>query len=174
MSFVIRRHTLATHRLIPDERGFSVWPPTDHVLYGLPGGGCQTRPIRQVSAAHGPRLGGLPGCDYCDSTAYMPYTGPFPMSGASVYGHPRTTSCTGYPEADAGHPRATPLRVAGGDPYTHCPPPTLRGLRCEATHGPRIITGYPEAGVAAYVATPRRGPTLQNRRTTTELSTPAF
>jgi hypothetical protein len=103
----------------------------------------------------------------------LPYTGPFPMSGASVYGHPRTTSCTGYPEADAGHPRATPLRVAGGDPYTHCPPPTLRGLRCEATHGPRILTGYPEAGVAAYVATPRRGPTLQYRRTTSHLSTPA-
>jgi hypothetical protein len=90
-------HSTAVHRPFA---GCNVRPHPDHVLHGLPGGGCRSHPDHAIA------------------------------------GYPEVTYCT------------------------HCYTPTLRGLQCEATPGPRIVratrrqvqlhpdhaaAGYPEA-----------------------------
>jgi len=95
--FVIRLHSYAVHRPFA---GCSARPHPDHVLHGLPGGGCQS------------------------------------LADHAIAGYPKAIACTLLST------------------------PTLRGLQCEDTPGPRIIratrrqmqphpdhaeAGYPEA-----------------------------
>jgi hypothetical protein len=94
---------------------------------------------------------------------HLPHTDP---SRAAVYGHPRTTYCTGYPEADADHSRTTQLRVtrkrspaliAPHRPFAGC------NVKLPTDH---VLYGLPGGRCSCTRTTPQRATRMQSPRTT--------
>ena len=68
------------------------------------------------------------------------------MSGAAVYGHPRTTYCTGYPDADAGTAfKTSAVCDSTAHHLPHTDPFPMRGAAVCGHPRTTYCTGYPEA-----------------------------